>query len=421
MTVTNTQKWETELYLIAPWKIDENPFKPSEGKENTNQDERHISLSYKRGAHFTDETGTPCPVYDTYNKTWRHLNYGKQRCYVHCKVPRIQTTEGKIKLINVPWARQGSGFTLSFEAHILHLISTGALLHTVCTNLNETLDRILPVFNYWVNSAYSSQRIDQNIDAIGIDEQSHRTGERHITTLVDLKNQRVLLIVEGKSEETLQKIKAYLESKGINPLQIKHISGDFFNQPLSADVQICFPNAILYWDRFYVLQHLNNAMDQVSSTERKNIKTLTKQRALFRTDPTHLSAEQKTTLLALTTQFPRIEKAYRLKILFNNLWEQKSIRSADAFLESWCHSVEEASLTPFKEFAQTLKKNKNNIINFTAMPTNTNSMENIHEKVHQIRSRKSGLTNMENFSNMVYLLYGKLSFSDFLEYTNTPH
>lgn len=413
--MTNPQKWETALHISAPWKIEGSWFDPSKNKKTAKQNALHISLSYTRGTHFADETGTPCPVYETEHKTWRHLNYGEQPCYVHCKVPRIQTTEGKFKLINVPWARQGSGFTIAFEAHTISLIANNQTMISICKHLGETSDRILPIFNYWVNKAYAFQHIDQNMDAIGIDEQSHRTDKHHITTLVDLNNDRVLLVVEGKAQETLQKIKAYLESKGINPLQIKHISGDFFDHTSLASTQHYFPNATLYWNRFYVLQHLNEIMDQISRTERKNIKRLAKHSALFRTAPPRLSPEQKTILLQLTTQFPRIEKAYRLKILLNTLWEQKSEQAGQTFLESWCQSVEETGLLPFKEFAQRLKKRKDNIISFTTMSTSTTVMENIHEKIHQIRSRKSGLKNIENFSNMVYLLCGKLSFPDFQE------
>jgi transposase len=32
------------------------------------------------------------------------------------RVPRVETPEGKVVLIEVPWARPGSGFTLLFEA-----------------------------------------------------------------------------------------------------------------------------------------------------------------------------------------------------------------------------------------------------------------------------------------------------------------
>lgn len=416
MAVTNTKKWETELHIKEPWKIDDVSLKHSADQGNTAREECHVSLSYKRGSHFADETGTPCPVFDTYNKTWRHIDYDKHRCYVHCKVPRIETTEGKVKQSNIPWARKGSGFTLCFEAYVLHLLTKNQLFNSVCKQLNETPDRILVIFNHWVNAAYLAQHIDQNLDIIGLGEQSSSAENRHSTTLIDLKNQRVLLVMEGKSQENIQQVKIYLENKKIAAAQIKHISGDFFNQAILTELKACFPNTTIHCDRFYVTQHLNDAIEQISNTERKNIKSLAKHRSLLRTDLTHLSTEQKTALLQLTTKFPRIEKAYRLKVLFNDLWEQKSVQDAEAFLASWCLSAEESGLASFKEVAQTLRKHKDNIVNFTTIPTSQTVMGNMHEKIQRII--KSGLRNTENLSNMIYLLCGKLSFPSYPEYTD---
>ena len=71
-----------------------------------------IKIDFKRGSKFADETGKLCEVYDTKQKTWRHLNFFQHACYLHCRVPRITTSDGQVKLVEVPWSRAGSGFTL---------------------------------------------------------------------------------------------------------------------------------------------------------------------------------------------------------------------------------------------------------------------------------------------------------------------
>jgi hypothetical protein len=42
--------------------------------------------------------------------------------FLHCAVPRIKTTDGKVVTVDVPWSRPGSGFTLLFEAFAMALI-----------------------------------------------------------------------------------------------------------------------------------------------------------------------------------------------------------------------------------------------------------------------------------------------------------
>ncbi len=57
-----------------------------------------------------------CPVHDTVDKEWRHLNFFQFETVLHARVPRVWTAEGKVVQVEVPWARPGSGFTLLFEA-----------------------------------------------------------------------------------------------------------------------------------------------------------------------------------------------------------------------------------------------------------------------------------------------------------------
>src|ERR1700709_2121057 len=63
-----------------------------------------------------------CPVHDTVEKSWRHLNFWQYRTTITARVPRIETPEGQVVLIEVPWARAGSGFTLMLEALAMLLV-----------------------------------------------------------------------------------------------------------------------------------------------------------------------------------------------------------------------------------------------------------------------------------------------------------
>src|SRR5664279_4911726 len=78
-----------------------------------------INIDFKRGATF------PCPVcgdlvpaYDTIEKTWRHMNFFQYEAYLTARTPRVNCPKDGcgVKLVAVPWARAGSGFTLLFEA-----------------------------------------------------------------------------------------------------------------------------------------------------------------------------------------------------------------------------------------------------------------------------------------------------------------
>ena len=66
--------------------------------------------------------GQPCPAHDFTEKRWRHLNFFQHHCYITAAVPRVQCPEHGVRLVDVPWARKGSAFTLLFEQAALALV-----------------------------------------------------------------------------------------------------------------------------------------------------------------------------------------------------------------------------------------------------------------------------------------------------------
>ena len=62
------------------------------------------------------------PVHDRLRRSWRHLDFFQFEAWLHADVPRVGCTAcGKTSQVVVPWAREGSGFTLLFEALALAL------------------------------------------------------------------------------------------------------------------------------------------------------------------------------------------------------------------------------------------------------------------------------------------------------------
>ncbi len=88
------------LGLKSPWFISDVEIFTNDNSVKA----LHIHLGFKRGSKFEDELEKSCSVHDTQTKTWRHLNFFEHTCLLHCSVPRIKTSEGKVRLVDVPWA-----------------------------------------------------------------------------------------------------------------------------------------------------------------------------------------------------------------------------------------------------------------------------------------------------------------------------
>lgn len=391
------------LGIHLPWEIKVVKF-----EENASTNELHIEIDFKKGSKFKDNENNVCPVHDTVSKTWRHLNFFEHSCYLHCRVPRIKTKNGGVELVQTPWARPGSGFTLLFEAYAMALIEKEMPISKVGKCLKENPHRIWTIFNYWIEKAYLEDQ-PKTPRQLGIDETSRRKGHHYITVAVDLEERRVLHVTEGKDKSTIKALKDYFEQKGLVPEKIEHISMDM-SPSFIAGVHEHFPSSEVHFDRFHVVKLLNEAMDEVRKAERKEHEELKGHKYTFLKNKDNLSSKKRKDLTELITLFPTLGKAYRLKELFNDLWDMDTEEEATAFLVDWVKQVETAGIQSFKKFAKTIKLHWQGIVNFCTNEINNGILEGTNCKIQLAKRRARGYRTTKNFINMIYFLCGKLKF-----------
>ncbi len=392
------------LGLIKPWTITEIKF----NKEGSAK-ELNIYIDFERGSKFKDEKGNACPVHDTIDKTWRHLNFFEHQCFLHCRVPRIETKDGKVQLIDVPWARKNIGFTLLFEAYVMSLIENEMPINKAGKLLGEDAHRLWTIFNFWIRRAIASDTPEQ-VTNLGIDETSSRKGHKYVTVGVDLDERRVLHVTEGKGKSTIKSIKKHFESKGMDPEKIKNACIDL-SPSFIAGLKEYLPNAAIHFDKFHVVQLLNKAMDEVRKLERKEHNELKGYKYAFLKRNANLTDKRQEEIGNLTTLFPTLGGAYRLKELFFDLWSMETTDEAEAFIEYWCSEVEKLKSNPFLEFVKTIKAHKTGILNYIGSKISNGILEGINSKIQLAKRRARGYRDIENFINMIYFLCGKLKFN----------
>lgn len=391
------------LGIESPWEVKSIQFKDSGSGQ-----ELHIDIDFKRGSKFPDETGALCDVHDTKQKTWRHLNFFQHACYLHCRVPRIKKKDDGIKLVEVPWSRPGSGFTLLFEAYVMALIESEMPMNKIGKLLGENAHRLWTIFNYWIERAYAADEIT-TLKELGLDETSRRKGHEYVTVAVDLNERRVVHVTEGKDKKAVKAVKSYLELKGVDAGKVKHASMDMSPSFISG-VSEYFPKAEIHFDRFHIVKLLNEAMDKVRQLERKEHDELKGHKYTFLKNKNNLSDKRKKDLAELITLLPTLGEAYRLKELFNDLWDMETEEEATSFLVEWCKEVDEKGIAPFKKFTNTIKSHWTGIVNFCETEINNGILESINNKIQLAKRRARGYRRIENFINMTYFLCGKLKF-----------
>ena len=89
----------------------------------TQPHELYLQVKGERGARYPcPQCGALCPAHDFTEKRWHHLNFFQHHCYITASVPRVKCPEHGVHLVEVPWARKGSAFTLLCEQATLALV-----------------------------------------------------------------------------------------------------------------------------------------------------------------------------------------------------------------------------------------------------------------------------------------------------------
>ncbi|MCZ2282172.1 MAG: ISL3 family transposase [Bacteroidales bacterium] len=395
------------LGLQSPWFISKIEFIPAETGKLRGQIE--ISVDFKRGSKFPDSAGKLRSVHDTIERTWQHLDFFQHTCFIHARIPRIQTSNGNTIQVEVPWARPGSSFTLLFEAFGMILVENEMPFSKVGEVLGIDGRRVQNFFNYWVQDALHEQDLS-NIQNIGIDETSSRKGHKYVTVVADQDSRRVIYVTEGKSSETIEQFAAHLENKGGSADNIRRASIDMSPAFINGIMEY-LPYSEIVFDRFHIMKILNEAMDKTRRSEQKTHSEIKRSRYLWLKNDENLDEEQIELRNSLSEAYPTIGQSYRLKVLFKEIWSLTTLKGLKHFYRQWKEEVIKLNNQHFLDFTQTIERHWYGIESYIIQNLTNGLLEGINSKIQLAKRRARGYRNIENFKMMIYFLSGKLKYN----------
>ena len=161
--------FQLALGLVPPWMV-------ADAKFDADKKRLDIEIDFKTGGRFAcPECGKhDCPVHDTVKKTWRHLNFFQHEAFLHARVARIDCPDCGVRLVNVPWARPGSGFTLLFEAFVMTLVKDMPVA-AAARLVGEHDTRLWRVVLHYVETAVARMDLSE-LRRVAIDETAAKRG-----------------------------------------------------------------------------------------------------------------------------------------------------------------------------------------------------------------------------------------------------
>jgi transposase len=121
-------------------------------------------------------------------------------------------------------------------------------------------------------------------------------------------------------------------------------------------------------------------MNQVRIIERKEHDELKGHQYTFLRNRENLSDTKEKSLAEIIILYSRLGEAYRLKVLFNDLWEMPDKPAADAFLRQCCVEVDAAKIPAFMKFANTVRAHGSGIVHSVESRITNGILEGINSK-----------------------------------------
>lgn len=375
--------------------------------------ELHIELGFRKGGEFPCPVcGKQCKAKDKIAKKWRHLNFFQYKCFLHFSVPRTNCSSCGIHHYMPNWAREGSGFTLLFEAFVIMLVKGGMPFLELERVTGEYDNRLRRIVDHYVEEAYKKKDFN-NVKNIGIDETSSKKGHKYVTVVTDHDKQEIVYVTEGKDASTMKRFVDELPKHGGDATNITNITMDMSISFISGAANY-LPKAHVTFDKFHVVKLLNEAVDKVRRAETKQNSILKGTKYLWLKNPKTLSKSQAEQLKLLENENLLSAKAYQLKLTFQDIYNNcKNADEAEVLINAWLELAEKSKLEPLQEFVATIRSHFKGVLMYFKSKLTSGICEGLNSIIGEIKRVARGYKNMRNFINMIYLRKGKLALPSF--------
>lgn len=252
-------------------------------------------------------------------RRWRDLDHGVMRVFLEADAPRVACRRHGVTVTAVPWARHGAGHTHAFDQQAAWMASecsksaTAQLMRTSWRTVGNIVERFV------ADRDRHTDRLN-GLRRIGIDEISHRKGQKYMTVVVDHDTAKVVWMADGHGKDVLHR---FFDQLGVDrATRLTHISADgaaWIAQVLAERAA----DAVRVMDPFHVIAWATDALDaerraswnraRHQAADPDTARALKDSRFALWKNEADLTDRQVAKLTWIAATDPRLHRAWRLK------------------------------------------------------------------------------------------------------------
>jgi transposase len=376
------------LSLKRPWKVDRVSLSPEEK-------EIHVWLEHRRRAEFAcPECRLPLPIYDhVATRRWRHLDHGECQTWLHARIPRVYCLEHGARQASVPWALSGSRFTLAFERHAIDVLLETDVLGGARL-LNLSWDEAWHLMERAVERG--QQRKKRRVIAyLGVDEKAVARRHQYVTLVCDLQRGTIEYLAENREKTSLDAYYASLSKKQLAGIQA--VAMDMWD-PYIASTKAHVPNGEkkIVFDRFHIMQHMNEAVDAVRKEENRllmeddfDILKGTKYLWLFAEENTPEKMAERFGWIRESNL--KTARAWAIKESLRGLWSYQRKGWAELYWKEWYFWATHSRLKPVKKVARMIRNHLENVLTYFDHRITNAVSEGLNSKIQTVKKTPTGI------------------------------
>ena len=276
--------FQLALGITSPWLVASSAFDATKKRLD-------IGVDFKAGSRVA------CPVHDTTEKTWRHLDFFQHQAFLTARVPRITCGKCGVEQVGVPWARKGSGFSLLFGALAMTLV-THMPVAAAARLVGEHDTRLWRIVFHYVKAAVARMDL-ADLRRVCIDETAAKRGHDYIAIFVDIDQRRVAFVTDGRDAKTVERFANHVDAHNSDASRIKEVCIDMSGAFIKG-VTENLTEATIRFDKFHVMLLIGRAVDDTRRTERKVRPELKGSRYVWLKNEQNLTAAARETLASLS-------------------------------------------------------------------------------------------------------------------------
>jgi transposase len=235
---------------------------------------------------------------------------------------------------------------------------------------------------------------------LGLDEVSIKKGHTYRIVVSDLVRQRPIWFGgKDRSEASLDEFFAWLGPRKSTRIRLAVM--DMW-KPFRTSTARHAPQASILFDKFHVLRHLGEALDQIRKSEYARLsgrdrRFIKGQKYTLLAHRANLTLDGRRALKTLLAANKRLNTAYVLKESFGQLWEYEREGWARRFFDQWRAALKWQRLGPYEKFAAMIARHWDGIAAY-CHPQNKVALgfvEGVNNKIRVLQRRAYGLRDEE--------------------------